>query len=53
MSRFAAREPTCGGVRGDALFTGTPDGVGPIQAGDRIESSITGIGHMQADVVSR
>ena len=37
---------------GDILFTGTPEGVGPIRAGDRIEASISGIGAMAVDVVS-
>jgi 2-keto-4-pentenoate hydratase/2-oxohepta-3-ene-1,7-dioic acid hydratase in catechol pathway len=31
---------------GDVLFTGTPEGVSPIQAGDRIEAAIEGIGSM-------
>jgi len=28
---------------GDLIFTGTPEGVGPVQAGDRIEASIQGL----------
>jgi 2-keto-4-pentenoate hydratase/2-oxohepta-3-ene-1,7-dioic acid hydratase in catechol pathway len=35
---------------GDVLFTGTPDGVGPIVAGDRITASISGIGSMEVQV---
>ena len=35
---------------GDILFTGTPDGVGPIQPGDRIVASIDGIGSMDVAV---
>jgi 2-keto-4-pentenoate hydratase/2-oxohepta-3-ene-1,7-dioic acid hydratase in catechol pathway len=31
---------------GDLLFTGTPEGVSPIEAGDRIVASIDGIGAM-------
>jgi 2-keto-4-pentenoate hydratase/2-oxohepta-3-ene-1,7-dioic acid hydratase in catechol pathway len=31
---------------GDLLFTGTPEGVSPIQAGDRIVATIDGIGTM-------
>ena len=29
---------------GDLIFTGTPEGVGPVQRGDRLEGSIDGIG---------
>jgi fumarylpyruvate hydrolase len=29
---------------GDVIFTGTPEGVGPVKAGDRIEGSIAGLG---------
>ncbi|MCK9908530.1 fumarylacetoacetate hydrolase family protein [Microbacteriaceae bacterium K1510] len=35
---------------GDVLLTGTPEGVGPIKPGDRIESSISSIGTMQTRV---
>ncbi len=28
---------------GDLIFTGTPEGVGPLQAGDRVEASIGGL----------
>jgi 2-keto-4-pentenoate hydratase/2-oxohepta-3-ene-1,7-dioic acid hydratase in catechol pathway len=35
---------------GDVLLTGTPEGVGPIIAGDTIEASISGIGSMQVAV---
>lgn len=38
---------------GDVLFTGTPDGVGPIAPGDRIDASITGIGEIQVAVVGK
>jgi 2-keto-4-pentenoate hydratase/2-oxohepta-3-ene-1,7-dioic acid hydratase in catechol pathway len=31
---------------GDVLLTGTPEGVGPIRAGDVIRSAISGIGEM-------
>ena len=37
---------------GDVLFTGTPEGVGPIRPGERIEASIAGIGTLRVDVVS-
>jgi fumarylpyruvate hydrolase len=29
---------------GDLIYTGTPDGVGPVMPGDRIEASIEGVG---------
>jgi fumarylpyruvate hydrolase len=29
---------------GDLIFTGTPEGVGPLQAGDRIEGEVEGVG---------
>lgn len=35
---------------GDVLFTGTPEGVGPVQPGDVIEAYIESIGTMQVDV---
>lgn len=35
---------------GDLIYTGTPGGVGPVKAGDRIVSEIAGIGTMTVDV---
>ena len=35
---------------GDVLLTGTPEGVGPIQPGDVMEASISGIGRMEVAV---
>ena len=35
---------------GDLLFTGTPDGVGPVVDGDVIEVEFGGIGRMLVDV---
>src|ERR1700722_18231872 len=35
---------------GDIIFTGTPEGVGPIQAGETITASIAGIGNMRVEV---
>jgi len=29
---------------GDVIFTGTPEGVGPVKPGDEIEGSIAGVG---------
>jgi 2-keto-4-pentenoate hydratase/2-oxohepta-3-ene-1,7-dioic acid hydratase in catechol pathway len=38
---------------GDVLLTGTPHGVGPMQAGDTVEVSIEGIGTLRNPVVAR
>lgn len=38
LSRFYHLQP------GDLIFTGTPEGVGPVVAGDRIEGTIEGVG---------
>jgi fumarylpyruvate hydrolase len=35
---------------GDLVFTGTPEGVGPVQAGDRIEGSVEGVGTIVLNV---
>jgi 2-keto-4-pentenoate hydratase/2-oxohepta-3-ene-1,7-dioic acid hydratase in catechol pathway len=35
---------------GDVIFTGTPDGVGPIQGGDIMRATISGIGTMEVQV---
>ena len=43
-SRFYTLHP------GDIIYTGTPDGVGPIVAGDVISASIGGIGSMEVQV---
>jgi 2-keto-4-pentenoate hydratase/2-oxohepta-3-ene-1,7-dioic acid hydratase in catechol pathway len=37
---------------GDVIITGTPEGVGPIQAGDRVEVEIEGIGALCNPVVA-
>ena len=37
---------------GDVILTGTPEGVGPIQPGDLIDASISGIGQMRVKVAS-
>ena len=36
---------------GDVLYTGTPEGVGPIRAGETIAASIDGVGSMSVKVV--
>ena len=38
---------------GDVILTGTPEGVGPIQEGDRIYIEIEGIGKLQNTVILR
>jgi fumarylpyruvate hydrolase len=38
LSKFYHLQP------GDLIFTGTPEGVGPVLAGDRIDGSIEGVG---------
>jgi fumarylpyruvate hydrolase len=35
---------------GDLIYTGTPDGVGPVVPGDRIEASVEGIGTFRATI---
>lgn len=36
---------------GDVLLTGTPEGVGPVRAGDRLVASAAGVGSLAVDVV--
>lgn len=36
---------------GDLVFTGTPEGVGPIARGDRVEGSVEGVGSLSFRVV--
>jgi 2-keto-4-pentenoate hydratase/2-oxohepta-3-ene-1,7-dioic acid hydratase in catechol pathway len=38
---------------GDVILTGTPEGVGPMQPGDEVEVSISGLGNLTNKVVSR
>jgi fumarylpyruvate hydrolase len=35
---------------GDLIFTGTPEGVGPLQAGDRIEGRVDGVGTIELKI---
>lgn len=44
VSRMMTLEP------GDVLLTGTPEGTGPIEAGDRLEVEVSGIGALQIRV---
>jgi len=46
LTRFYHLQP------GDLIFTGTPEGVGPVQPGDRLEGSIAGVGSIELQVTS-
>jgi fumarylpyruvate hydrolase len=41
LSQYVRLEP------GDLVFTGTPAGVGPIGAGDRVRGEIEGVGAVE------
>ena len=45
-SRMMTLEP------GDLLVTGTPEGVGPLISGDRLEIEISGIGVLRASIAT-
>ena len=36
---------------GDLIYTGTPEGVGPVVRGDRIEGSVEGVGSITVQIV--
>jgi 2-keto-4-pentenoate hydratase/2-oxohepta-3-ene-1,7-dioic acid hydratase in catechol pathway len=38
---------------GDVILTGTPEGVGPMQVGDEVEVTVSGIGSLTNKVVAR
>lgn len=38
---------------GDVLLTGTPDGVGPLVAGERVEAEVVGVARMVNPVIAR
>jgi len=40
LSKFYHLQP------GDLIFTGTPEGVGPVIAGDRIDGRVAGVGEI-------
>ena len=44
LSKFYHLQP------GDLIFTGTPEGVGPLQPGDRIEGRVEGVGTIALSV---
>jgi fumarylpyruvate hydrolase len=35
---------------GDLIFTGTPEGVGPVVPGDRIDGSVAGVGDIVLNI---
>lgn len=45
VSRCMTLEP------GDVIATGTPDGIGPLKAGDRVEVEVSGVGKVSNPVV--
>lgn len=44
LSKFYHLQP------GDLIFTGTPEGVGPVQPGDRIEGRVASVGTIALDI---
>ena len=44
LSKFYHLQP------GDLIFTGTPEGVGPVVAGDRIEGHVQGVGQISVEI---
>ena len=44
LSKFYHLQP------GDLIFTGTPEGVGALQPGDRVEGSVAGVGEITLTV---
>ena len=44
LSKFYHLQP------GDLIFTGTPEGVGPVVAGDRIDGRVEGVGEISLRV---
>jgi len=46
LSQYYHLEP------GDLIFTGTPEGVGPVRPGDRLEGSVEGVGLLSLDIAA-
>lgn len=44
-SRFYTLQP------GDLIFTGTPEGVGPVHVGDKVHAFIEGIGELDVEII--
>lgn len=38
---------------GDVILTGTPEGIGPLQAGDRVRVAIEGVGQLENPAIAR
>jgi fumarylpyruvate hydrolase len=38
---------------GDLIYTGTPEGVGPVKVGDRLDASVEGLAPLSLEVVER
>jgi len=47
LSRFFRLEP------GDVIYTGTPEGVGPVSVGDEMKVGVERLGELTVRVVSR
>lgn len=47
LSRYGELRP------GDLIFTGTPDGVGPVRPGDRVEVTIDGLSPLEVTIGAR
>jgi fumarylpyruvate hydrolase len=45
LSKYYALQP------GDLIFTGTPEGVGPVKSGDLLEGEIDGVGELRVKIV--
>ena len=44
LSQFYHLQP------GDLIYTGTPEGVGPVVSGDKIEGSVAGVGAIELNI---
>ena len=38
---------------GDLIFTGTPEGVGPVRAGDVLEAELESVGTLRVGVINQ
>jgi fumarylpyruvate hydrolase len=45
LSKYFALQP------GDLIFTGTPEGVGPVKQGDLLEGEIDGVGELRVKMI--
>ncbi len=44
LSKFYTLQP------GDLIYTGTPEGVGPVVSGDKIEGTVAGVGSIELTI---